>query len=97
MLGAEMNGSDDGKRWQQIAWGAGILAALGALACGTLVGWRHVPGLLGEWLGVIVGVATTPFLLEASAVVVGLAVVLALNAWRRHREGDEWRCWPRSQ
>ena len=85
-----MKPADDESRWQQIAAGAGILGVLGVVACGTLLGWRHLPGLLGEWVGLIVGVLTTPFFLEASAVVVGLTVVLAINGWRRQRVGEEW-------
>ena len=85
-----MKHADDENRWKQIAAGAGILTALGVLACGFLLGWRHLPGLLREWAGMIVGVLTTPFFLEATAVVVGLTVVLALNGWRRKRAGDEW-------
>ena len=90
MLAAEMKRADDENRWKQIAAGAGILLALGAAACGTLLGWRHLPGLLGEWVGLIVGVLTTPFFLEASAVMVGLTVVLAINGWRRQQAGEEW-------
>lgn len=90
MLAAEMKAADDESGWKQIAAAAGILGGLGVAACGTLLGWRHLPGLLGEWVGLIVGVMTTPFLLEASAVVIGLMVVLALNGWRRKRAGEEW-------
>ena len=85
-----MKHADDENRWKQIAAGAGILLGLGVAACGTLLGWRHLPGLLGEWVGLMVGVLTTPFFLEASAVVVGLTVVLAINGWRRKRAGEEW-------
>ena len=86
---ADMKRADDDNRVRQIAVGAGILAGLALAACGTLAGWRHLPGLLGEWVGVIVGVMTTPFLLEASCVVIGLTVVLAINHWRQKRAGDE--------
>lgn len=81
---------DNDNRVKQIAAGAAILAVLTLVVCGTLVGWRYLPGLLGEWLGMMVGVMTTPFLLEASFVVLGLTVVLALNYWHQRRTGDEW-------
>jgi hypothetical protein len=84
-----MKRADDDNRWRQIAMGAAILAGLAAAFCGTLVGWRHLPGLLGEWVGLIVGVMTTPFLLEASCGVIGLTLVLAINYWRQNRAGDE--------
>ena len=85
-----MKRADDENRWKQITAGAGIVLALGVVACGTMLGWRHLPGLLGEWVGLVVGVLTTPFFLEASAVVVGLTVVLAINGWRRQKAGEEW-------
>lgn len=81
---------DNDNQVKQIAAGAAILALLTALVCGTLAGWRYVPGLLGEWLGMMVGVMTTPFLLEASFVILGLTLVLALNYWHQRRTGDEW-------
>ena len=81
---------DNDSRMKQIAVGVAILAVLTVAFCGTLVGWRHVPGLAGEWLGMMVGVMTTPFLLEASFAILGLTVVLALNSWRLRRAGDEW-------
>ncbi|MFT4176876.1 MAG: hypothetical protein QM627_09490 [Luteolibacter sp.] len=54
-----------------------------------LYGWRKVPGLLGEWLGVMVGIMSTPFFLEATFVIIGIVTVISLNIWRRHKEGDE--------
>lgn len=74
---------------RQIAVAAAILLALTALVCGALIGWRFLPGILGDWLGTIIGVMTTPFFLEASFVLIGFTLVLALNTWRRRRDGDE--------
>ncbi|KAB2639530.1 MAG: hypothetical protein DVB25_05475 [Verrucomicrobia bacterium] len=68
-------------------------AVLGAITCGIvslLLSWRLVPGLLGEWLGTLVGIISTPFFLEASFVIMGVLVVMVLNAVRSHREGDEF-------
>ena len=79
----------DDERKRQIAAGAGILLAIMIMVCGVLMGWRHLPGILGEWLGVVVGVMTTPFFLELSFAVLGLVVVLMLNHWRQKRAGDE--------
>lgn len=50
---------------------------------------RFIPGFLGEWFGIVSGIATTPFLMEGSLILLGFMIVLALNAWRQHREGDE--------
>lgn len=84
-----MRRADDNNRLKQIAVGAAILGLLTVAVCATLAGWRHLPGLLGEWLGTMVGVMTTPFFLEASLAFLGLTVVLAINHWRRRRAGEE--------
>ena len=76
-------------RIRQIALGVGILMVIAALVCGALLGWRHLPGVFGEWMGFVVGVATTPFFLEATFAVLGLSLVLLINHWRRSRSGDE--------
>ena len=73
----------------------GLIAAtvLTTLTCGVvalLLGWRSVPGLLGEWLGTIVGILSTPFFLEASFVILGVLVIMVANALHRHRDGDEF-------
>jgi hypothetical protein len=77
------------QRGRQIAVGAFILLGLAALLSGVLIGWRYMPGLLGEWVGFMVGVATTPFFLEAGCALLGLFLVLLINHWRDKREGDE--------
>lgn len=84
-----MTHAEDQERKKQIAIGGGILLALALLVCGAIYGWRFLPGLLGEWVGTMIGVMTTPFFLEASFVILGFIIVISLNVWRRHREGDE--------
>lgn len=79
----------DDERRRQIAVGGGILLTITVVVCGVLIGWRHLPGILGEWLGVMIGVVTTPFFLELSFAALGLTVVLMLNHWRQKRAGDE--------
>lgn len=79
----------DDNRTKQIAIAAGILGTLALAVCGALIGWRYLPGILGEWIGTMVGVMTTPFLLEGSFVVIGLTLVVAINHWRQKRAGDE--------
>ena len=76
-------------RVKQIAIGVGFLMLLMLVICGALLGWGYLPGLLGEWVGLMVGVVTTPFLMEASFVIMGLMVVVLINHWRRKRDGDE--------
>lgn len=89
MVATGMTRIETDNRLKQIVWGAGIVLVIAVAVCGTLVGWRHLPGILGEWIGTMVGVMTTPFFLEASFAVIGLCVVLALNHWRMRKSGDE--------
>jgi hypothetical protein len=70
--------------------GFSILATLTTGIVSLLAGWRFVPGLLGEWLGFIAGVISTPFFLEGTFVILGFIIVMSLNSWRRYREGDEF-------
>ena len=86
---SEMKQTDEDNRVKQIAVGAGILVMLALLVCGFLFGWRYLPGLLGEWIGLMVGILTTPFFLEASFIFIGLTLVVAINHWRQKRDGDE--------
>jgi hypothetical protein len=79
----------DDERRRQIVAAGGILLTITVLVCGALIGWRHLPGILGEWLGTLIGVMTTPFFLELSFAALGLTVVLMLNHWRQKRAGDE--------
>ncbi|MCB1133455.1 MAG: hypothetical protein KDN05_20210 [Verrucomicrobiae bacterium] len=77
-------------RFREIAPGAAVLLVVTAIVCGTIYGWRLLPGLLGEWIGFMVGLMTTPFLLEFSFLCLGLFLVLAINHWRRSRDGDDF-------
>jgi hypothetical protein len=77
------------ERTRQVAAAAGIVLGLGALVCVVLLGWRNVPGVLGEWLGMVIGVMTTPFFLEASFALLGLSLVILINHWRQKKAGDE--------
>lgn len=77
-------------RTKQIFTGAGLLAVITLVVTGTLLGWRHVPGLAGEWLGTMIGILTTPFFLEGSFLILGLVTVVTLNGWKRQREGDDF-------
>ena len=77
-------------RGKQILVGAAVLGTLTVLVCSLLVGWRLIPGWVGEAFGMLAGVMSTPFFMEASFAVIGLLIVLGLNIWRRHKEGDEF-------
>ena len=69
--------------------GALIMLLVSGAVVGMLLGWRFIPGWVGESVGTLVGIMSTPFFMEASFIVLGLVIVLALNIWRRRRDGDE--------
>jgi uncharacterized membrane protein len=80
----------DDERVKQVAIAISILLAV---ACGVVVlwlGWMRVPGPLGEFLGMIVGIMSSPFFLEGSFVVLGVLIVMVINAVRRHRDGEDF-------
>lgn len=77
-------------RIRQILAGAVLLLVVTLAVCGLLVGWRYVPGIPGEWVGRMIGLATTPFLMEASFVILGFCIVFWLNHRHSMAEGDEW-------
>ena len=77
-------------RKTQVLIGALIFAAITIVATSLIIGWRFVPGLLGEWLGILAGLISTPFFLETTFVVLGFVIVFGLNGWRRSRDGDEF-------
>ncbi|MGD7651601.1 MAG: hypothetical protein ACQCXQ_00200 [Verrucomicrobiales bacterium] len=83
-----MIGNDDG-RVRQVVSGILILVVLTLVVVGVLLGGRLIPGLLGEWIGTMVGVVTTPVFLEISFVILGFTIVLVINSVRRKREGEE--------
>lgn len=78
------------ERVKQIAIGVSLIMAITVLVTGTLIGWRSLPGLLGEWIGMMIGILTTPFFMEASFALLGLVIVIVLNHWHQLREGDEF-------
>jgi hypothetical protein len=82
--------ANDEPRGRQLAIGLGILAVLILTVPAFYIVWRFVPGVFGEWLGVIAGIISTPFLLEIFFVVTGLIIVVGLNHMRQKRDGDEF-------
>ncbi|MES2441068.1 MAG: hypothetical protein V4584_18540 [Verrucomicrobiota bacterium] len=78
------------ERVKQVAIGAGILITLTIVVPGLLLGWRYMPGLLGEWVGTMLGILTTPFFMEATFATLGLVTVISLNHWRIKKDGDEF-------
>lgn len=77
-------------RVRQIVSGVSLLLGIMAVVCALLIGWRYLPGLLGEWVGTMIGLATTPVILEISFVILGFCVVFWLNHRHREKDGEEW-------
>lgn len=77
-------------RGRQIFVGMAVIGIIAVLVIGLLLGWRLIPGWVGEAFGMVAGVLSTPFLMEGSFIVIGLLSVLGLNIWRRRKEGDEF-------
>lgn len=76
------------ERKQQVIVGFCVVAGVAGLI--LLIAWaRFLPGVGGEFFGRILGIISTPFLMEASFCVLGLVLVMTLNIWRQRREGDE--------
>lgn len=67
------------------------VAALGGVAGVILLlaFGRYLPGVAGEFFARVLGIVSTPFLMEASLCILGFLLVITLNQWRQHREGDE--------
>ena len=80
---------EDG-RGREVRVGAVIIVGIAGIVSAFLLGWRSVPGWVGESLGLVAGVMTTPFFMESFFVIVGLLTVVGLNTWRRRRGGDEF-------
>jgi uncharacterized membrane protein len=88
-LAAEMKRERD-ERVKQVVTGVSILVLLMVAVPSLLMTWRIVPGLVGETLGTIMGIVTTPFFMEATFVILGLVIVITLNHFRQVREGDDF-------
>jgi hypothetical protein len=82
--------SEFADRSRQVALAVAVLCGVLMLVAGLLIVSRSVPGFVGEYLVLIAGLLTTPFLLEAAFIILGLVIVVALNLWRQKRDGDEF-------
>lgn len=77
------------ERVKQVGVGLGMIALVILLLAAVWFG-RFLPGLPGEWFERLLGLITTPFIMEGSFALLGLCLVIGLNLWRLHREGDEF-------
>lgn len=76
------------ERWKQVGAGLAVLAVI-TVGLLLLVLGQTLPGLAGEFFARVVGIITTPFILEITFIILGFVVVFTLNYWRQHRDGDE--------
>ncbi len=88
-LGVDTKQTDEENPRKQVVVAACILLTLGVLVSVVLLGWRLIPGVVGEWIGFMVGVVTTPFFLEGTFIFMGVVIVLLVNHWRMKHSGDE--------
>lgn len=77
-------------RGKQLLVGGAILLVVAVVFISLLLFWRQIPGLFGESVGKFVGIMSTPFFMETSFVILGFLIVVSLNIWRRHKDGDEF-------
>ncbi len=77
------------ERLKQVIVGSSILLVITVTVPSLLIGWHFMPGLLGEWIGGIIGVMVTPFFMESSFIILGFIIVIGLNIWKRKQEGEE--------
>lgn len=80
----------DESRGKQVAVGFAILALVMGSVISLLLFWRFIPGWVGESVGLVAGIISTPFFLEASFFLIGVMVVVVLNSWRRKKAGDDF-------
>jgi hypothetical protein len=80
----------DDPRRRQLAIGVPILLVLVVVVPAFLLVARGIPGVFGEFLALVAGIISTPFLLEIFFLIVGIIIVVGLNHLRQRREGDEF-------
>lgn len=83
-----MSSTPTESRRRQILLGSLVIGVVGLFLILLWLG-RHIPGTVGEWFGLVVGITTSPFLMPVFFILLGFFVVNTINGWRRHREGDE--------
>ena len=77
-------------RGKQVAVGGVIIFSLMSVVICLLAFWRYIPGWVGESVGMVAGLISTPFFLETSFFVMGLGIVVLLNSQRRKKDGDDF-------
>jgi hypothetical protein len=76
------------ERRRQVVTGIAVIMGVACLIFLIALG-RLLPGVGGEFFGRVLGIISTPFLMETSFIVLGLVLVMTLNIWRQRRDGDE--------
>jgi hypothetical protein len=85
---ASLSRMEADERPKQVLAGTAVIGGVSALLLLLAVG-RFLPGLGGEFFARILGIITTPFLMEITLFVLGIVLVMTLNHWRQRRDGDE--------
>jgi hypothetical protein len=74
-------------------WWIAPLIILVLFITGVVVAWQSneiARELLAKSFMTLAGWLATPFILETSAAITGVIIVLTYNEWRRSKEGPEW-------
>jgi len=77
------------ERFKQVAVGVVVLAIVLVVTLGVRLA-SFLPGIVGDFFGIITGILSTPIMLEISFFTIGLMIVFAINHWRMKRDGDEF-------
>lgn len=75
------------------SWWLTPLLSTVVLIIGLAVAWNvneTAREIIAKGIMTLAGTLATPFILESSIALVGLAIVITINQWRLHREGDGW-------
>lgn len=78
------------QRRRQLIAGISLIIGITIVLCTALSSWGYLPDVLAEWLGLMIGVATSPFFMELSCLIVGFILIISINQWRNQRDGDEF-------
>lgn len=72
-----------------------ILIGVSLIGCffimlSLIAGAAYLPGFAGELGTMCLSMITSPFILETVIASLALTAVLAINGWRRNKDGDDY-------
>lgn len=76
-------------RKKQILTGVALITFF-FLCLGGIAALAYLPGYAGEVGRMCLAMVTSPFLMETAIAFLALTLLLAVNGWRKIRDGDDW-------